>query len=192
MKQFLLLLAIVLTSNPGARGQLYTTQSAAAFFTVSAPAKNIEGRSDSVSLQVDFGKKEVRLEVPVGSFGFRNNFVSDSLNAMIAHRFRNYYMEAGRFPLITYSGSVDYAGKINLAQNGRYPVQTEGVLTLHGVRKKIQASGYLIVTAGSVTLQAELMVKPSDYGIRIPPYIGDMYFKEVKIQLKARLAKQTH
>lgn len=190
MKQIFILLAGALLYTVTAPGQPYKARSAKAIFSVSAPAKEIKGANDSVMLQTDLRKGTFRLRMPLRTFGFSNNFVADSLNALIGQRFRSYYMEEPQYPFVTYEGKITNITAVKLNRNGRYPIQTSGTLTLHGISQPVNASGYITVSRKAIALDAQLTVIPSLFKIRIPPYIGTMYFKEVNVQLHADLVPQ--
>lgn len=190
MKQIFILLAGALLYSATAPGQQYGARLAKATFIVAAPAKEIKGASDSVMLSTDFRKGAFRLRMPLRTFGFSNNFVADSLNAMIGQRFRSYYMEEPQYPFVTYEGKITNITTIKLHRNGRYPIQASGTLTLHGISQPVSASGYITVSGKSVALDAQLTVIPSAFKIRIPPYIGTMYFREVNVQLHADMVPQ--
>lgn len=152
-------------------------------FVVSAPAKQIIGESTTLSIAFRPADNKISVSVPVKSFRFTNNFVSDSLNKIISERFNNHYMESDSYPTVSYEGRIINRDEIDFNQDGQYPVKTKGVLHLHGTAKEVMAEGIVTVKNKRVQLDARLIVKPAEYGIRIPPYIGNIYFREVLIQL---------
>jgi polyisoprenoid-binding protein YceI len=167
----------------------YSTKSAKSTFSVSAPAKTIFGESGTVSIQLDKETGTVRVKVPIKSFGFTNNFILDTMNNLIYSRFNEYYMESGQYPEVVYNAQITNRESINFEKDGVYPIQTKGTLRLHGVEKEITSDGTLTVENKQVTVAAKLVVLPKEFGIRIPFYIGDMYFREVFINVHGTLAK---
>lgn len=181
----LLFLAILLFPVRYAAGQQYHTETATSFFQVQAPAKMIKGLSEMVTVNLDLKQGSVMVTVPVKTFRFENNFVSDSLNNVIRDRFNTYYMESSRFPLITYTGKLQKTG----TQDNKSPLQfrTEGMLLLHGIERQVTATCSLDLISGGAIVHAGITIQPAAWGIRIPSYIGDLYFREVHIEITGTL-----
>lgn len=170
--------------------QVYKTTKGSGAFSVAAPAKTINADSRQVSIEIDKGKASLRLSVPVASFEFSNNFVSDSMNTVIHERFNSYYMESDKYPDVTYEATIDNNSNINYEKDGSYPIRTRGKLRIHGVEQEMLAEGMVQVSGGEVSVAAKIKVLPADYKIRIPSYIGNMYFREVLIESKATLKRK--
>lgn len=183
----LLLLAFLLLPATSVSGQQYRTETGTAFFEVQAPAKTIKGISDEVSIRMDLKQGTVALRVPVQTFVFRNNFVADSLNSVIRNRFNSHYMESDRFPLIVYTGNFEQPFSSGKNKDAATVFHTKGTLKLHGMERQITAEGTIAVSPGQVTVHADIIIKPVDWGIHIPPYIGNMYFREVSIEISGTL-----
>ncbi len=168
-------------------GQQYHTENGTASFEVLAPAKTIKGISEAASIRIDLKQGTVALRVPVRSFRFYNNFVSDTLNAVICERFNTHYMESDRFPVILYTGDMNISDQAGGNHRAAAGFRTNGTLTLHGIVHTVSAEGTLDRSSGQAIIHADIVIKPADWGIRIPPYIGDMYFKEVRIDINGTL-----
>lgn len=172
-----------------ATGQEYSTRSGSAIFRVNAPARMIEGQSREVSIRINGHTGAVSLEVPITSFGFSNNFVSDTMNTKIRERFNSYYMESGHYPGIAYRGLILDAGTVRYTKDGRYPIHTKGTLHMHGESREVITEGEVIVKGRNISISAHTVIKPHDYLIRIPSYIGDLYFGEVAVDVHASLSQ---
>ena len=183
----LLFLAILLFPVTYAAAQQYRTETAASFFQVQAPAKMIKGVSETVTVNLDLKQGTVAVKVPVKTFRFENNFVSDSLNHVIRDRFNAYYMESDRFPLITYTGKLQKTGTQDLDKKSSMQFRTEGMLVLHGIERQVTATGSMSLISGEAIVHADITIQPAAWGIRIPSYIGDLYFREVKIEITGTL-----
>lgn len=151
-------------------------------FKVNAPAKQIVAKSTGFTVKVDRKNGTATFTVPVRSFQFDNNFVSDTLNDRLKSRFNDYYMESDRYPTITFSGRVP---GLKLDKNGTYKKQGKAILTAHGVSKEIDFSCDIEVRNKQLTIRATAVFAPVYFNIRIPAYIGDFYFKTVEIELLA-------
>lgn len=180
-----LVVVILFATATGIEAQPWRSNNAKISFTVSAPAKNIIGNSEAVHIMIDPRTAELQVEVAVSSFEFSNNYIADTLNTVIRQRFNSYYMESDRYPDVRYVGKI--SGNRTYKKDGKYPVHTEGKLRMHGREQEAAASGWITVKGKNVAVEATLTVQPASYGIRIPPYIGNMYFREIVISLKGML-----
>lgn len=187
MKHLLIKTALILPLlwtglSPRATAEVYRTANGTGSFSVSAPAKTIQAETQQVQLELDGKTGRLFLKVPVNSFRFQNNFISDSMNAVIYERFNTHYMQSGRFPYVTYNARILNTSEIDLGSDGDYPLEISGTLEIHGTQKQVRTLGQITVNKGRITVKAHLTIKPEDYNIPIPEYIGSMYFKEVHIE----------
>ncbi len=134
-------------------------------FSVSAPAKTIKGESKTASVVINMKSGAVSVKVPVKSFAFSNNFVSDSLNSLIRERFNNYYMESDRFPEVHFQGKIGLTGKTKAAEQLAF----NGKLTLHGITRDVNGNVVITKHNGRYAIKALLKVLPAEYDIRILP-----------------------
>lgn len=191
MKHLIILLALISafgTCVPYCTSaQEFQTNQGSATFSVSAPAKTIYSKTEKVQMHADFKDAIFLLKVSINSFEFSNNFVSDSMNALIHERFNNYYLESDQYPFVTYQATITNNGAIQIDNVGSYPIETIGTLSIHGVDREVTAKGMVHVRGGKIEVEAQIVIVPRDYNIRIPDYIGNVYFKEVHIMSKAVL-----
>lgn len=169
---------------------IYQTNNGEGSFSVSAPAKTISAKSQQVSIQIDSKTAMLRLTVPVKSFQFTSNFMSDSLNNIIYERFNSYYMESSSYQEVAYNAAILNMAGIHFDKEGKYPIQAKGILRIHGVEREVTTEGVINVRGGTVTVEAKIVVLPSQYKIRIPAYIGNLYFREVFIESRAVLKRK--
>lgn len=156
-------------------------------FSVQAPAKEITGGCTNAQVWIDKKQGKIQASITVDSITFKNNFTSEDMNGVIRERFRTYYMESTNYPNISFTGSF-HPDSLRLSVNdSRQPIQIRGTLTIHGISKTIAITAYTDVKKGKRILKATIPVSPGSYGIRIPSYIGRMYFKEVAIHVESIL-----
>jgi len=180
-------LCLLLLASLTGHSQRYSSGKATVSFTVSAPAKEISGTNAHAVVEADFSTGKVKAQVVVDSFGFRNNFIAEKMNAVIRQRFREYYMESALYPLITFEGKITNLKTVAYKKNGTYPLVIPGYLTIHGVRKQVAVAATLTVDGASRSIVSDFVVVPEDYKIRVPDYIGYMYFGKVNIRIAAEL-----
>jgi polyisoprenoid-binding protein YceI len=182
-KIFLLTIAATCLLITG-QAQVYNTDNGKAIFKVSAPAKVITGESNSVQIHINFKAGSVSVNVPVSSFIFQNNYVADTMNSIVKKRFNEYYMESTEYPRITYKGKIININSIKFDRNGVYTLHTKGIMEIHGVNQNVVADALLTVSEGKIKISAQIVIEPAKYKIRIPPYIGYMYFREVTVHVQ--------
>lgn len=151
-------------------------------FSVAAPAKVITGESGKAVTSLDTKTGVLQLKVGVKTFHFQNNFIADSMNLVVENRFNNYYMESNQFPDIVFQGRITDNETVTWSRNGDYPVQIKGTLSMHGITQEVSASGTISIKNKKASITAGIVVIPTQFRIRIPPYIGNMYFKQVTIK----------
>jgi len=187
MKFFKLLLYIFSCMPFSGYAQKGISTSADVSFTVRAPAKEISGQNSNALVEIDFRAGTVRAVVNIDSFCFQNNFTSGRMNDIIRQRFREYYMESRQYPVVDFNGKITNLKQVRYKTDGTYPVTISGILTLHGVRKNITAKAILTVQGAQTTIISDFIIEPKAYGIRLPAYIGYMYFEQVHIRISATL-----
>lgn len=138
-------------------------------------------------INIDLKTNKVTVDVPVNSFMFNNNFTLDSINAIIKKRFNEYYMQSDIYPNINYKGTILNVNEITLQHNGNYTAHTKGILTIHGVSREVVTDVILTIKNNNVTVTSQITIIPTLYGIRIPSYIGEMYFHKVRIIVNGSL-----
>ena len=68
---------------------------------------------------------------------------------------------------------------------GKHEVTVEGELTMHGVTRKVSTKGTIgLDPAGPVKAACDLVVKPEDYGIKIPSVVRGQIAEEVKVNVR--------
>ena len=97
--------------------------------------------------------------------------------------FNENYLESPKFPKSSFKGKITNLEQINFEQDGTYPAEVTGDLTLHGVTKTITSSGTITVKDGRFKAESTFIVKPEDYNIRIPNLVRDNIAKEIKVSV---------
>jgi polyisoprenoid-binding protein YceI len=103
--------------------------------------------------------------------------------------FQENYMETSRFQYSDFKGQIKNIAAVNFNQNGEYPVEAVGKLTMHGVTKDITVPGKIVVKDGTVALKANFRIKCSDYQIKIPAASAASVSDDIAIAVDCALAK---
>ena len=73
-------------------------------------------------------------------------------------------------------------------ENGKYKVNVEGKLTIHGVTKDVSTTGEIHVAGENLFAKSEFNIAPADYEIIIPKLVRGKIAKEllIKVEMKYR------
>ncbi|MBU0764113.1 MAG: YceI family protein, partial [Bacteroidetes bacterium] len=83
-----------------------------------------------------------------------------------------------------------FAGKIldhdkeDLTQEGKYEVEVEGDMTLHGCTRRICEKGILEVTDGKITGTSKFKIALKDYKIKIPRLVDEKVAEVIDVAVK--------
>lgn len=152
-------LALVLSLGSLSAQKLMTRNGMVKFYSA-APLENIEAVNSQTSSVLDLDKGQFAFLVPIKGFIFEK--------ALMQEHFNERYLESDKYPNGKFQGSMSGLEKIDIDQDGQYPVSFSGVMEIHGTEKKIEEKGVLNVKDGQVTLESEFKLKPGDYGVKIP------------------------
>ena len=173
MKKILILTAISLATTFSVNAQDITlkTKSATIKFFSNTPLEKIEGINKQVTALLNEKSGQFAFLLLQKGFKFDNSLLEDHFNEN--------YMESSKFPKADFKGNITNIATINFAKDGTYPANVEGMLTIHGVSKKITEKGTVEIKAGKVIAQSIFKIKVKDFGIK-GEYIGDKIANEVE------------
>ncbi|GAA4424573.1 hypothetical protein GCM10023188_04550 [Pontibacter saemangeumensis] len=169
----LLLLSLLMLTGEVAAQNRYFTKTGYIWFFSKAPLEDIEAHNRKVVSFIDLATGEMAFSVPMKEFGFRKS--------LMQQHFNENFVESEKYPKATFAGRYTNPTQVDLTKNAAYNVLVEGVLTIHGVDKKISAPGTLVVKNGSVQGKSEFVVAPKDFDIRIPLLVREHIAKEITI-----------
>lgn len=171
MKQLLLLLltgCLLHTSQ----AQTYITRTGQIGFYSKTSLEDIKAENRQVFAAVDLSKKTVAFSLLMRGFLFDKQLMQDHFNEN--------YAESDKYPKASFNGTI--TGTVNNTP-GKYPVQVEGKLTLHGVTQPVSIPTVLEVQAGTLSGNASFSIKPADYKIAIPSVVKDKIAQQIAVQV---------
>ena len=101
--------------------------------------------------------------------------------------FNENYVESDKFPRGEFKGEIESASTLNFTQNGAYPVNVAGKLTMHGITKDVKTEGKIIVQDGKVSTLSDFSILLSDYDIKIPSLVENNISNTVSINVNCPL-----
>jgi polyisoprenoid-binding protein YceI len=129
-------------------------------------AREVTGEIHFVPDQPD--ASVVRLKVPAKSLTSQNE-MSDKDRREMERTMHEEVLESARYPEIVYEGR---ASRLSKAAEGRYQVDIDGQLALHGVARAERASAQVFLTGDSLRAQGTIAVRQTDYVIKLVSVAG--------------------
>lgn len=174
-----LILIVILTGalqNASAQ-KVYATKTGQIYFNATGALEKIAAVNNQVDSKFVDATGQIIFGVLIKGFKFENQLMEDHFNEN--------YMESTKFPKADFKGYIINIKEINFSKDGAYPIQVEGVLTIHGVSQKINTKGILSIAQGKATIEGGFSVKVKDYGIT-GLYIGEKIANEATIKLNCK------
>lgn len=157
----------------------YFTKSGDIKFSSKAPMENIEAVNKSVTCVLDTKTGAIQFAVLMKGFEFAKALMQDHFNEN--------YVESDKFPKGEFKGQIGNPSTLNLTQNGTYPVDVTGKLTMHGITKDVKADGKIIVQDGKVSALSDFPILLSDYDIKIPSLVENNISNTISINVNCPL-----
>jgi acyl-coenzyme A thioesterase PaaI-like protein len=180
--RFFLLAAPLLLALPLSAQQRYTTRSASIDFFSDAPLEDITAKNTQVTAAVDLLSQQMAFVATMKEFVFPDGL-------MQAH-FNENFVESEKYPRATFSGRILNLPDNGLPSSGVVPVEVEGDLTIHGVKRRVRVPGTLEMVDKQLVAKAKFTVATADYKIEIPALVKEHIAKTVAITVYAVCAPQ--
>ena len=157
--------------------KVFATKSGQIYFNATGALVKIAAVNNQVDSKFVDATGQIIFGVLIKGFKFENQLMEDHFNEN--------YMESSKFPKAEFKGYIKNIKDVNFSKDGKYAANFEGDLMIHGINKKVSASGQVEVAQGKPTIIGEFSVKLADYGIK-GSYIGDKIAGEVKIKINCK------
>jgi hypothetical protein len=182
MKKRMIGLSIVFVlfalSSIASAQEKYFTKSGALNFDCSTSVEDITAKNAKGVCVLDTKTGAIELAVLMKAFEFKR--------ALMQEHFNENYVESDKYPKAIFKGKVENCP--DLTKNGTYDVVITGTMDLHGVTKRMTATGKIVVNGSSVSATTEFIILLSDYAIEIPSVVKDKISNKVKISVSLWLA----
>ncbi len=179
MKHITILLLCLIAFT--ATADKYFTKTGKVSFFSSAPMEKIEAHNRAAGVLLNSTTGDLAFSVLVKSFVFEKKLMQEHFNEN--------YMDSKKYPKAKFKGKVKNISKVNFSKDGKYPVKVSGNLSIHGVKKAVNQSGYIQIKKGIPTLVANFSVTLTEYKVKIPSAVKNKIAKDVKIRINAKLKK---
>jgi polyisoprenoid-binding protein YceI len=160
--------------------QVFTTQAGNVTFISKAPLLEFEGKSSNLTGMVNAASDSVDFYIDL-------NTLDTGIELRNRHM-RESYLETDKFPFAEFTGK--FSPSLNLSAASVQQVTAFGTFTIHGVKKEVQIRGTLqVVNPQQLVLQAEWLIKLSDFNIKIPRVVFYELSDEQTVRISATLTR---
>jgi polyisoprenoid-binding protein YceI len=169
-----IILAIILLGLQISSGQgQYMTNEGVVTFYSHTIIEDITATNEKVAAAIDLEKGAVAIIVMMDEFQFKKNL-------MQVH-FNENYVESEKYPRATFSGRIPNFKDVDQQVPGKYEVEVEGEMTIHGITRDISTKGSIEVEQNGITANTKFMLNPEDYGITIPRVVRKNIAEKMEI-----------
>ena len=171
--RILLMLAILMIPCKGI-SQKYISKEAKVTFFSEAPIENITAVNKKATSILDITTGDIVFSVPINQFEFKKS--------LMKKHFNENYMDSELYPKSTFRGNI---GKLPVSPAIDKSVAI-GSLNIHGVTKKIEVRGEVVVNTDEIIVRAKFPVLLKDYDIKIPKVLFTNIAESVEVTVEFR------
>jgi polyisoprenoid-binding protein YceI len=153
----------------------YIDRSGKASFFSSALVEDIEAHNNQAVSILDVKSGEIVASMLMKSFDFKR--------ALMEEHFNENYVESNKFPKATFKGKITNLDQFNATKNGKYVLDIDGAITIHGVTKPLNVKGEAVVTDGKIKASAVFPIIVKDFKITIPRLVRNNIAEEVAVSV---------
>ena len=175
MKKVTILLVLLFTCFALQAQKIFATKTGQIKFNASSPLEKIEAVNNQVDSKMVDKTGQIVFNVLIKSFRFENQLMEDHFNEN--------YLESSKIPKADFKGFISNITTVDFSKEGRYQIELNGTLTIHGVSQKVSTTGTLTIVGSKPTITGIFKIKIKDYGIT-GLYIGDKIASEAEINVK--------
>ena len=158
--------------------QLVTRNGYIGFFS-KTPFEDIRAESNQTAAALDPAKQTLAFAVLMKGFLFRKELMQEHFNEN--------YVESNKYPKGEFKGSITNNSTITYTNDGSYPAEVSGKLTIHGITKDVKAKGSVKVNGGKINVASVFNILLSDYKIKIPSIVKEKLSNNIKITVDCLL-----
>lgn len=171
----LLLITLFFLSFNSFAQQKYLTKTGTIGFEASVPAfEEVAATNKSVTAIIDTSNGEFAALALVKAFRFKN--------ALMEEHFNENYAESSNYPKAIFKGHIEDFS-MDLISTSKNPFKVTGLLTFHGVTRKIDnCEATISKTEKGILMEGNFQVKASDFDIQIPSVVRSKIAEDILIR----------
>lgn len=171
---FAVILLVLVSHIVGAQSRYIDRAGKASFFS-KAPLENIEAHNDQALSMLDAEKGEIAASILMKSFRFEK--------ALMQEHFNEKYIESDKYPKATFKGKIKDFSKLDLSRDGKYTVEVEGEITIHGETQPLKTNVDFVVKDKVISASATFLLRVKDFKITIPTVVVKNIAEEVEVKV---------
>lgn len=172
-KLLLILLGIIFSQLTLTAQDVFISKEGKVTFFSSAPLEDIEAINLNPNSILNTSSREIAFIIPIRSFRFQKKLMEEHFNEK--------YMESDKFPQALYKGKI--IEEIKWKTDGKYDVSSEGIISIHGVDKKIVLPGIIHIDGKNIRLESAFNLAVADYNISIPSLLFQNIADTVQVKV---------
>ena len=151
----------------------YIDRAGYASFFSSAPMEDIKAESEQVVSILDVAEGKIAASMLMRSFNFRK--------ALMQEHFNENYVESDKYPKASFTGSVTNIKDLDLRKDGKYTLDVQGEITLHGVTQPLKVKAEAMVSNGTLQARAVFPLAVKDFNIDVPRLVVNNIAEVVEV-----------
>jgi polyisoprenoid-binding protein YceI len=166
-------------NGTGSTVPVYTSVRSEVRLFAHIPLEDIEATSTNVEATVEMETGKLLFIIPIKSFEFEKRFMQNHFN--------DQYLESDKYPEARFVGQFNEPlPEIKGAKNISY----EGVLTIHGVSRKINGTAKLISSRKIIYGSSILNIRLEDYKIKVPRMVFKNIAEVVEVKVMIQFNRE--
>jgi len=179
LKKSLIAIGLLVITVVSQAQDKYFTKTGKIDFSSKSRMEDIDARNKTVAAILDTKTGAVQFSVLMKGFEFPK--------ALMQEHFNENYVESNKYPKGEFKGSITNNSTINYKNDGSYPAEVSGKLTIHGVTKDVKTKGTVKVDGGKIDVTSVFNILLSDYKIKIPSIVKEKLSNNIKITVDCLL-----
>lgn len=182
IKKISILWIILVTNSITAQAQVYFTKNGQITFFSKTILENISAENNQVISIMNIQTGEFKFSLLNRAFNFPKAKMEDDFN--------DSYMESDHFPRSEFSGTIIQIKQIDFQKDGKWNVDVTGNLQIHGVTRKINVPGIIIIKDGKISASSTCTIMIKDYDIKIPSIVSNKISESIEINVSCLYQKK--
>ena len=167
-----LVLSLALPFAVFSQGKYLTNNGIISFYSHTV-IEDITAVNNEVAAVIDGQSGEIAIILKMTDFQFNKKKMQEHFNEN--------YVESEKYPRATFSGRIPNFKDVDQQVPGKYEVEVEGEMTIHGITRDISTKGSIEVEQNGITANTKFMLNPEDYGITIPRVVRKNIAEKMEI-----------
>jgi len=180
MKQFYILLVLILIASFGYSQNLFKATSGEISFFSTTPIEDIDATNKLVKALINTENNETVFITTIIGFRFKKPLMEEHFNEN--------YMESDKYKTASFKGKI--LDEIDFSKDGKYDVTTKGILNIHGVDQEREVTGTLLIKEGKIILTSIFDIKLEDHKIKVPKLITKKIAETVQVKMNVTFEKK--